>query len=84
MKDLENCWVVIGETIFGGKIPKKIGGKYLNHQQFNTLLFLKKVLDSWITFPETNSVLIVKAVLQEEYDHVKKVNAEQEKEWEVW
>jgi len=41
-KGLENCQVVFGETIIGGKILKKCGGKYLNHQQFNTSLFLKR------------------------------------------
>jgi len=39
--------------------------------------------DGRMTFPKTNTVLIVKAVPQEEYDHLKNVNAEQEKEWEV-
>ena len=39
--------------------------------------------DGRMTFPKTNTVLIVKAVPQEEYDHIKKVNAEHEEDWEV-
>jgi len=39
--------------------------------------------DGRMTFPKTNTVLIVKAVPQEEYDCIKKVNAEHKKDWEV-
>jgi len=36
-----------------------------------------------MTFPKTNTVLIVKAGPQEEYDCIKKVNEEHKKAWEV-
>ena len=36
--------------------------------------------DGRMTFPKTNTVLIVKAVPQEEYDCIKKVNAEHKKD----
>ncbi len=36
--------------------------------------------DTQMTFPATNTVLILKAVPQEEYDCIKKVNAEHKKD----